>query len=139
MGLAFLYIQGTFHSLSYQILYFIINIINILEIVANNEWTHSPVRYSIRFKRFVQPAKLDLLGSLTFQVLNGSTSIELICLNFQQNFNGRIDKFLISNSARFKICKNILIYRLACIHNFINLDWINQVLFKLKCENLFLN
>ena len=61
-------------------------------------------------------------------------------LNFQQNFNGRVNKFLISSTSQTKVGKNILTNRLVCINNKISLDWLNLSLtaFKLKCKSLFL-
>ena len=75
-----------------------------------------------------------------FKLYNSTQqSTEWLHLNLQQNFNSRVNKFLISNYGQFKIGKNIMTNRLTCINNKVELNWLNLslVAFKLKCKALF--
>ena len=77
-----------------------------------------------------------------FKLYNSTQqSTEWLHLNLQQNFNSRVNKFLISNYGQFKIGKNIMTNRLTCINNKVELNWLNLslVAFKLKCKALFLS
>ena len=76
-----------------------------------------------------------------FKLYNSkNTSPDWIDLNFQQNFNGRTTKFLVSNCAKYKIRSNLLANRLSALNNTIELSWLNLSLnsFKIKCKSLLL-
>ena len=62
-------------------------------------------------------------------------------MNFQQNFNARLDCVQIFDNANLRIGKNILTNRLNIINNEIKFNWLNLNLtsFKLKCKSLYLN
>ena len=63
-----------------------------------------------------------------------------IDLNYQQNFNGRTTKFLVSNCARYKVGSNLIVNRLSALNNTIELSWLNLSIdsFKIKCKELLL-
>ena len=52
-------------------------------------------------------------------------TVDWIHLNYQQNFNARVNKFLISNTGVYKVGKNIMTNRLKCINNKIELGLLN--------------
>ena len=62
-----------------------------------------------------------------------------IDMNYQQNFNTRLDCVQIFDDANIRIGKNILINRLNVLNNEIKFGWLNLNLtsFKLKCKNYF--
>ena len=64
-----------------------------------------------------------------------------LALNFNQNFNSRISKFITTDTCRFKIGKNIASNRLRTLNNKINLNDLNDKMatFKIKMKSLFLN
>ena len=55
-------------------------------------------------------------------------------LNFQQNFNNRIQNFHIIDAARTKIGKNLLTNRLSKIKNYISLELLNSPSATLKTK-----
>ena len=61
-------------------------------------------------------------------------------LNFQQNFNQRMNTVQIIDKSRLRIGRNVLMNRLPILNNEINFDWLNLSLnsFKLKSKSLFL-
>ena len=61
-------------------------------------------------------------------------------MNFQQNFNSRLNNVQINDYPSLRIGKNILLNRLGVLNNEIPYDWLNfsLVSFKLKCKNLYL-
>ena len=64
-----------------------------------------------------------------------------LALNFNQNFNNRISKFITTDTCRFKIGKNIASNRLRTLNNKINLNDLNDKMatFKIKMKSFFLN
>ena len=67
-------------------------------------------------------------------------SDDLVSLNIQQNFNGRLDKIQIYNISNYKVGQNIMVNRFKALKNKIELLWLNESLnaFKLKCKQLLL-
>ena len=61
-------------------------------------------------------------------------------LNFQQNFNMRLNTIRIIDKSRLKIGKNILVNRLPILNNDIPFDWLNLSLnsFKLKSKKKYM-
>ena len=61
-------------------------------------------------------------------------------MNFQQNFNSRLNNVQINDYPSLRIGKNILLNRLGVLNNEIPYDWLNfsLVSFKIKCKNLYL-
>ena len=63
-----------------------------------------------------------------------------VSLNFQQNFNGRLNKIQIFNISNYKVGQNLMVNRFKSLNNKIEYTWLNESLtaFKLKCKNLLL-
>ena len=61
-------------------------------------------------------------------------------MNFQQNFNSRLNNVQINDYPSLRIVKNILLNRLGVLNNEIPYDWLNfsLVSFRLKSKNLYL-
>ena len=61
-------------------------------------------------------------------------------MNFNQNFNSRINKFITTNTSKYKIGKNIASNRLRSINNQIELQDLNNTrsTFKIKMKKLCL-
>ena len=90
------------------------------------------------------PVKMSTykLSLQLFKLYNSEKmSQDWIDLNYQQNFNGRNTKFLVSNCAKYKEVSNLLVNRLSALNNTIELSWLNESLnsFKIKCKELFLS
>ena len=76
-----------------------------------------------------------------YKVYNGTMESEdWMDLNFQQNFNQRMNTVQIIDKSRLRIGRNVLMNRLPILNNEINFDWLNLSLnsFKLKSKSLFL-
>ena len=85
-------------------------------------WTEE----NISFERLHQmnkratPIKMYMykLAIQLFKLYNSEIkSPDWIDLNFQQNFNGRSTKFLVSNCAKYKIGSHLLANRLSALNN----------------------
>ena len=76
-----------------------------------------------------------------YKVYNGTMDSEdWMDLNFQQNFNQRMNTVQIIDKSRLRIGRNVLMNRLPILNNEINFDWLNLSLnsFKLKSKSLFM-
>ena len=64
-----------------------------------------------------------------------------IRLNFNQNFNQRISKFITTDDSGYKVGKNLLANRLTILHNTIELCDINKSFntYKLTMKKLFMS
>ena len=76
-----------------------------------------------------------------YKIYNCSTFDEnWMDMNHQQNFNARTKMFLINDSSKLMVGRNIISNRLNVLNNQVDLDWLNLSLisFKLKVKDLFL-
>ena len=85
----------------------------------------------LKYKHSLQLYKLYNSEKMTSDWIN---------LNTQQNFNGRINKFLVSNVSNYKIGKNQMVNRFCVLNNQIDLNWLNLSFnsYKIKCKELYL-
>ena len=67
-------------------------------------------------------------------------SDDWVSLNFQQNFNGRNEKFQVFNISNYKVGRNLMVNRFKILNNKIDYSWFNASweTFKIKCKSLFL-
>ena len=76
-----------------------------------------------------------------FKIWNGENqNDDWVDMNFQQNFNARVDFIQIIDTSRLKIGKNIIMNRLSILSRLIKYDWLNLSLnsFKIKVKDLFM-
>ena len=79
---------------------------------------------------------------LLFKIWNERIySRDWLALNFQQNFNERVEGVMIFETSILKIGKNLVTNRLKIINGLIDFGWLNLNIntFKLKCKSKFLN
>ena len=76
-----------------------------------------------------------------FKIMNGENqNDDWVDLNFQQNFNARVDFIQIFDTSRLKIGKNIIMNIMSILSRLIKFDWLNLSLnsFKIKMKQLFM-
>ena len=76
-----------------------------------------------------------------YKLFNSETMTEdWIALNFQQQFNGRSNKFQFFTSSNYKVGKNLMVNRFRQLNNKIDYNWLNESFnsYKIKCKKLFL-
>ena len=89
------------------------------------------------------PNKMVLyIHALLLQRIYNATSASpnWVDLNFQQNFNGRMQMFNVYDASNYKVGKNLPANRLRVLNNKIDLKWLNlsRDSYKVKCTDLFL-
>ena len=92
-----------------------------------------------KFHKRATPMKYRLSIQL-FKIWNGeSQNDDWVDMNFQQNFNARVDFIQIIETSKLKIGKNIIMNRLSILSRLIKYDWLNLSLnsFKIKVKDLF--
>ena len=74
---------------------------------------------------------------LSSPAFKSDTDEDWVNLNFQQNFNEKIENVQIFDTSKLRVFKNILTNRLCILNSKINYKWLNLSLdsFKVKCKS----
>ena len=76
-----------------------------------------------------------------YKLFNSETMTEdWVSLNFQQQFNGRRNRFQFFTSSNYKVGNNLMVNRFRQLNNKIDYNWLNESFnsYKIKCKKLFL-